>query len=176
MKKHVFVWTVAIVTAAVFPLLAQSTAGGSDTLSQLLAEVHALRVAVERSASSGPQVQLLTARLTVQNERLTRATREADAAHLELASLQRDAASFAVDAAAIEEALTHETEPAKVQRLKQQELVTKMQLEATTAKEAQLRARDVEFANALATEQIQWADLNRRFDELEHQLAARSPR
>lgn len=176
MKKHIFVWTLAIVSAAVFPLLAQSTARGSDTFSQLLAEVHALRVAVERSASSGPQVQLLTARLTVQNERLTRATREADAVHLELATTERRAASLAVEAAGLEEAIAHETDPAKLQALKQNELMAKLQLEGSVAAEAQLRARDAEFANALATEQIQWAELNKRFDELEHQLAGRAPR
>ena len=174
MKKQ-FLWAGIIVTACVFPLWAQSATGGSDTLSRLLVEVHALRVAMERSASTSPQVQLLSARLTVQNERVTRATREADAVRVELANLQRDAASFAADAAATEEALTHETDPAKVRTLKQQERAMKTQLDAASAKEAQLRARDVEFANALAAEQIQWVELNRRFDELERQLAVRTP-
>jgi len=175
MKKHVVVWTVIVVTASVFPLWAQGTAGNSDTLSRLLAEVHALRVAMERSASTGPQVQLLTARLTVQNERLTRATKELDAVHVELANVQRDAASFAADAAAIEEALSREADPTKVQVLKQQARGTKMHFEDSTAKEAQLHAREMDFANALAAEQIQWAELNRRFDELERQIAVRTP-
>ena len=126
MKKHVVVWTVIIVTACVFPLWAQGTAGSSDTLSRLLAEVHALRVAMERSASTGPQVQLLTARLTVHNERVTRATKELDAVHVELANVQRDAASFAADAAAIEEALGREADPTKIQLLKQQARGQKM--------------------------------------------------
>jgi len=175
MKRHVLVGAIIIVTACVFPLWAQSAAGGSDTLSRLLVEVHALRVAMERSATTSPQVQLLSARLTVQNERLARAAREADAVRVELGKVQLEAASFATDAAAVEEALTHETDPAKVLALKQQQRATKIHLEDTNAKEAQLRARDVEFANALAAEQIQWAELNRRFDELERQLAVRPP-
>ena len=59
MKKHALVLTVTLVIAGTFPLVAQSGAGPSEVLSQLLAEVHALRVAVERSASTSPQVQLL---------------------------------------------------------------------------------------------------------------------
>ena len=164
-----------IVAAGAFPLLAQSAGVGSDTLSRLLLEVHALRVAVERSASANPQVQLLSARLTVQNERLIRATRDADAVHVELGNIQRNVASFSVEASEIEDALSHEADPAKQQALKRNGLMVKQQLETSIAAEARLRARDVEFANALATEQIQWAELNRRFDELERQLSARAP-
>ncbi len=49
--------------------------------------------------------------------------------------------------------------------------LTKEQLDASVAAEA---ARDAEFANALALEQTQRAELKRRFDELERQLAALS--
>jgi hypothetical protein len=64
---------------------------------------------------------------------------------------------------------------AAVQILKQQARGTKMHFEDSTAKEAQLHAREMDFANALAAEQIQWAELNRRFDELERQIAVRTP-
>ena len=57
--------------------------------------------------------------------------------------------------------------------LKQQQRMLKGQWDATVAAEARLRARDAESANVLALEQAQWADLNRRFDELERELAAR---
>jgi hypothetical protein len=163
------------VTVCAFPLFAQNAGTGSDILSALLMEVRALRVAVERAASATPQVQLFTARLAVQNERLTRATREADAVHQELDQAQRSAIASAAEGAELEEALRQEADPAKQQVLKQKQHMVKEQLDASIAAEARLRARDAEFANALALEQAQWAELNRRFEELERQLAARSP-
>lgn len=101
MKNHVLVLAALIVAVCAFPLFAQKAGGGSDALPALLVEVRALRVAVERAASSTPQVQLLAARLAVQNERLARATREADAARLELDQSQRHATGVAEEAAGI---------------------------------------------------------------------------
>jgi len=176
MKNPVLVLAVMIVAVCVFPVLGQSAGGSTDTLSNLLLEVRALRIAVERASASTPQVQLLAARLTVQNERLTTATREADAAHVELEKIQHDAASFTSEAAALEDALSRETDPAKLKALKQQASMVKQQCDASVAAEGRLRARDTEFANALAIEQAQWADVNRRLDELERQLATKAVR
>ena len=66
-------------------------------------------------------------------------------------------------------------EPAARAEMKQRSQAIKQQLEVSIAAEGPLRVRDADFANALAVEQAQWAELNRRFDELERQLAARAP-
>jgi len=175
MRNHGFALALVLVAACVFPILAQSTAQGGDTLSRLLVEVHALRVAMERSAAAGPQVQLLSSRLSVQNDRVTRAMHDADTVHAELEKMQREVANLTRDAADIDESLARDMEPAARAEMRQRSQAIKQQLEASMAAEGPLRVRDADFANALAVEQAQWAELNRRFDELERQLAARTP-
>jgi hypothetical protein len=45
-----------------------------------------------------------------------------------------------------------------------------MELAAEAAAEQQLRARENDAAQALATEQARWAELNARLDELDRSL------
>jgi hypothetical protein len=176
MSRH-FVVAAVIVGACALPVIAQSTSdGGSETLPRLLSEVRALRVAVERATSTTPHVQLLTARLTVQNERVTRASRDADAARQDLGRVQSQASGHASEAAEIQEGLSREGDREKQQQFRARLRQLKLESDALTVAEAGLRAREVELANILALEQGQWVELNRRFDELEAQLAARTPR
>jgi chromosome segregation ATPase len=173
MKTYVI--AAALVAAAVLPVIAQSSGGDASTLSALLAEVRALRVAMERAASTTPQIQLLAARLTVQNERLSRATRDADEAHRELEKLLAEMSNLTAQATQLEEALTRETDPARQRDLKSEQLGVKSVLEERAAQETRIRARDNELANQVTVEQGQWAELNRRLDDLERELAGRRP-
>jgi hypothetical protein len=100
---------------------------------------------------------------------------DADAVREELDKVQRQVTSLTQAANEIEEALTRDMEPAARAELKVRGQAIKQELEANIAAEAPLRIRDTDFANALAVEQSQWAELNRRFDELERQLAVRAP-
>jgi predicted nucleic acid-binding Zn-ribbon protein len=164
----------AVVAGAAVPLIAQSGAS-PDALGAILVELRGLRVAVERAASSTPQVQLLAARLSVQNERLTRASGAADAVHQELAGLEGMQAQFTAQIADIEDKLSRETQPIAVTELKMRQRALKEQLDGFAAGETRLRAREADLANVLAVEQTQWTELNRRLDELERELAVRRP-
>ena len=175
MKKQL-VFPLVILAMCTLPLVAQSGPGTPHTLSALLVEVRALRVAMERAASTTPQIQLLAARLSVQNERLSRATRDADAAHQQLEKFVEEVSGVTTRMAQIEEDLTRETEPERVKQLKGEQHSLKSQLDTYPAQETRLRARDTELANQVAVEQAQWAELNRRFDEVEREVAARRPR
>jgi predicted nuclease with TOPRIM domain len=174
MNKHV-VSPLALLALCGLPVLAQSGPGNSDTLAALLVEVRALRVAMERAASTAPQIQLLAARLTVQNERVARAERQADAAHQDLERLIADTSSLTTRAGQLEEAVSRETDPARLRDLKSEQLGVRAMLDERAAQETRIRARDSELANQVAAEQGQWLELNRRFDELERELAARRP-
>ena len=160
----------AVVAGAAIPLVAQS-GGGPDTLGALLVEVRALRVAVERVALASPQVQLLSARLSVQNERVSRAARDADAVHQELMEMERQQSLMTAQFTEMQERIESEADPKVQTELKIQQRALKDQLDGAVASETRLRARDADLANALALEQTQWSEINRRFDELERQLA-----
>jgi chromosome segregation ATPase len=177
MNRHIAV-ALAVVAACTLPVLAQSGASGSntDTLGALLVEVRALRVAMERAATTTPQIQLLAARLSVENERLERATRDADQARQELERVVSESAALNARVGLFEEMLTRETDPSRLRDIRQDQAAMKMQIDESAGRELRLRARESELANAVAAEQAQWLDLNRRVDQLEQDLAARRPR
>jgi chromosome segregation ATPase len=174
MKTHLML-AGAVIAACALPVVAQSGAGSPDTLGALLGEVRALRIAIERATSTTPQIQLLAARLTVQNERLMRATQDVDVVRKEISELEGQQTMFATQSAALEEQLGREAEPKVQQELKVQQRALKEQADNVAAAEARVRAREAELSSALSVEQNQWAELNRRLDELERQLAARRP-
>ena len=174
MNRHVAI-AIAIAAAVSLPVFAQSGASGTDTLSALLVEVRALRVAMERAATTTPQIQLLAARLSVENERLARLTHDADSARQELERVVAVSAGLTARSGEFEEMLSREADPARQRDIRQEQAATKMQLEELAGRELRLRARDMELSNLAAAEQAQWAELNRRVDQLEQELAARRP-
>lgn len=174
MNRHVAL-AVAVAAGFSLPVLAQSSAPGNDTVSALLVEVRALRIAMERAATTTPQIQLLAARLSVENERLARLTRDADSARQELERVVAASAGLTARSGQLEEILSRENDPARQRDLRQEQAAIKMQLEEQAGQELRLRARDMELSNLVAAEQTQWAELNRRVDQLEQELAARRP-
>jgi hypothetical protein len=174
MNRHVAL-AVAVAAGFSLPVLAQSGAPGNDTVSALLVEVRALRIAMERAATTTPQIQLLAARLSVENERLARLTRDADSARQELERVVAASAGLTARSGQLEEILSRETDPARQRDLRQEQAAIKMQVEEQAGQELRLRARDMELSNLVAAEQTQWAELNRRVDQLEQELAARRP-
>ncbi len=67
-----------------FAALPQAPASDTQTLQTLLAEVHQLRIVVERSAQIVPRVQIAVERLKMQQEQVTRVARQLDDVRHEL--------------------------------------------------------------------------------------------
>src|SRR5213593_3222398 len=63
---------------------APQTAQASDPMNALLLEVHALRLAMEQSASIAPRVQLTLARLNIEEQRITQLAAQLDQVRREL--------------------------------------------------------------------------------------------
>ena len=169
--KQKAIWLAAIVGAASVPLLAQS--GAKDPISLLLVEVQQLRLAIERSNAFAPQIQLLSARLTVQNDRVARATADHDATRRELEEVSASASEMQNRLQSIE-MVKRDSLPQGQQRMfEEMETSLKNELPALAAREQRLRAREAELAAALSSEQSRWGELNRRLDELERELKLR---
>jgi hypothetical protein len=169
--KQKALWLIALAAAASVPVLAQSNA--PDTISLLLAEVRQLRLALERTAWATPQIQLLGARLTVQNDRLARVTAEHDSARRELEEVSAGSGELVARLQAIELAKREAHQPDVQRQIDQQEAEIKQEIGALSGREQRLRAREAELAAAVGAEQSQWFELNRRLDELERALNAR---
>jgi chromosome segregation ATPase len=161
-------WVLAVTIALAVPLLAQS--GGTDTLSVLLAEVRQLRIAMERAATVTPQIQLLGSRLSVQNERLARASHDHDTAKQELDELSAVLAQMAANIPELESRSAQESNPVQQRQLVQEQAAARERVSDLAAREQRLRARETELAAVLGAEETHWAELNRRVDEVERAL------
>ena len=167
-------WLFGGILALAVPAFAQTAAG--DTIAALLVEVRQLRIAMERAATTTPQVQLLGARLSVQNERLARVERDHDNAKRELDDLSAALAQTAVQADTLDNRVATETNPERQRQMVQEQADAKSQVAELTAREQRLRARESELAGARAAEQQLWTELNRRLDEVERAINAPPPR
>jgi hypothetical protein len=150
---------------------APQTTAQPDVLATLLVEVHELRLAMERSATVAPRVQLTLARLNIQEQRtvilssqLDRIRQEQAAATLEMKKLT----SELEDAQKALQTSTLDPSQRKGYEFEEQGLKRKLALQA--AIDDQLRTRETEAAQLLSAEQARWIDLNTKLDELERMI------
>lgn len=171
-------------TALTAPIVAAPTAAAregaretqeSQTSAQLLQEVRALRLAIERMTAAGTRAQLLFGRLQMQEQRLTSLGRQFQETRSKLESVQRErqyqaermeTLTAGFDGAANAEIRRDMESAAKQIKL----LVAQLDQQVST-----LQAEDIGFAQALAAEQARWVELNGRLEELENVLATQKP-
>jgi len=144
----------------------------NDSGSALLAEVRAMRTELRDAAANSMRAQLLVARLSLEEQRLT-------VLHRELVDLQTQLAAATRERLEAERHLQEMTEAAKdpgVSAEMRREIegqVGGLTRVATAQREAeqQLRLRESEMLAGINGEQARWSDFNARLDELERTLS-----
>jgi chromosome segregation ATPase len=166
-----------VIVAAVVALAATYTvkaapqsAPAVDPMPALLAEVHALRIAMEQSTTVGPRVQLTLARLNIEEQRLAQLSAQLDQVRRELNGAALESQKFSDRIPEIEKSIQIAPDD-KTRRMSEAELaVIKREASARNRQEQQLRTRENEVAQALNNEQGRWMEVNARLDELERLL------
>jgi septal ring factor EnvC (AmiA/AmiB activator) len=162
---------IALVVLALSALVAAASPQSTpDPVPALLAEVRQLRIAIERSATVNPRIQLFTSRMALQDERVFRVARQVESLRDELDRLTTQGRESAARNKQFEEMLAGETDPQKRLELQETQRFTKIETELRAAREQLLRTREAEAANALAAEQARWMELSQKLDELERML------
>ena len=172
--KRSAVLALVLVTAGIgaarLPLSAQAVRT-DDLLPALLLEMKGLRVAMEQMASGGPQAQLLTGRLQVQETRLSSmigrlqiVRDDLDAARTEYDSARDSVQMFDKEVAA--GTLSHADGDDVMSE-------TKARLRAAKTRVERLAAEETELTADIAVEQQRWIAINQRLDELERTLGKR---
>lgn len=144
-----------------------------DPLQRLLAEVHELRLAIERQATVGARVQLLSSRVALQDERVYKLLQQLENIRREIMGLETQVKQSADRDAHIDDALASETDPKQHQELE----AMKKQLKAERALQSNmleaLRTHESELTSAAATEQAKLDEVTRQLDELDRTLSSR---
>jgi chromosome segregation ATPase len=164
---------IIVVLTATFSLGAAPQANRTvDPLSALLAEVRALRIAMEQNATIAPRVQLALARLNIEEQRIAQLAGQLDRARQEVSAGSLQLRKMSDELEDVERQIQTTTDD-KVRRALALGGVPdlKMRIKAQTAAEQAARERENDVLQALSTEQGRWLELNSRLDELERLLA-----
>jgi uncharacterized coiled-coil protein SlyX len=160
----------ALVAAAT--LLQAQAARPESTDMALLAEVKALRAEINDAASGSMRMQLLIARLSLQEQRITALSRQ-------LTDVQRDFFEAAQATSALQSHLKGIEESLLTPRIQggpdRDELESmrngaRRDLLAKQQRQEQLRLQTDDLQNAVAAEQGRWTEFNSRIDELDRSL------
>ena len=142
-----------------------------DTITQLLVEVRALRIAMERAATVGARIQLLVARVQLQEQRIAELSRRLVTVRDEMTRIDSQLATTAAEAKRMEAALSLAAMPPDerphiermVETFKTQNAITEKRRQDLVNEEAQLTQQ-------IAADQGRWSDINSQLDQLEQSL------
>jgi hypothetical protein len=182
MSKSVLIGTVLAlsITATASLLRAQDPASVERAgIPELLAEVRALRIELNRAAGASMRMQLLLARLTLQEGRIAALGRDIVEVQQQLLAADRERADNQTRLREMENIKDKGMLPPEVQQEVQQQVAREAarlreQLTGQAAREQHLRTQEAELLARLAAEQARWTDFNARLDDLERALPAAS--
>jgi DNA repair exonuclease SbcCD ATPase subunit len=141
------------------------------TVDDLLNEIRGLRADLRQTTRANTQVQLLTVRLQLQEQRLAVLSNQRNEISARLAAETQLRSEAERQLQALEDTKTR-NESVGIPRaeLERMELETKGRFAQHRDVEQQLRAQDAQLASEIATDQNRWQEFNSRLDELERSL------
>jgi chromosome segregation ATPase len=152
------------------PTTASAQARADDPIRELLAEVRLLRQALERASTVGTRIQLLVARVQLQEQRIGELSRRLDSVRAELRGIEREAQALAPQIAAMQEAT--QAEDAHERRAAEQAAaMLNSQMETLERRRQELTGEEGLLAQQIAAEQARWTDFNDRLEQLERSLS-----
>jgi len=154
----------------VFTARAQNASSDPPTLQTLLAEVHQLRLALERSSQIAPRIQIAVERLKLQQDQVARTARlleelrhDMDARRSDLPKIQQRLETIASESG-------QATDPGKHRELDEASKMMKLESDQVEKSLQQMQARESELASQLQSEQSRLTELNDRLDQIERVL------
>lgn len=151
------------------PASAQSAPPG-DPLRELLTEVRALRMAVERAATVGTRLQVLVARVQLQEQRISDLSTRLAGVRSELRNIETGTGPMAAQLERFEEAIAETRDPEERRAAEQQVAMIKAQVDALERRRQELMADEAFLSQQLSMEQGRWTDFNDRLEQLERDL------
>ena len=164
--------SMAVLLASCFAVAQQPAEVRQDaTIQALLKEVHALRIALEQSNQIGPRIQIVLARIQLQEERVRNATRQLQEARDKLAEIQTKRTENADRIKQSEAAQAQAVDPNARKQMDFEITEMKAAIERWNALEQQYRAREAEANSLLLNEQGRWNEANNVLTSIERSLA-----
>ncbi|MDP3718837.1 MAG: hypothetical protein Q8T13_13815 [Acidobacteriota bacterium] len=142
----------------------------ADPIRELLSEVRSLRIAMERSATVGARIQLLVARVQLQEQRIAELSRRAAAVRDELSKVEAVIASTTDDVKRTESAIERTNSSEMRREMEEQLEYHKVKLRNPEKRRQDLLTEESLLSQQMAADQGRWSDVNNQLDELERSL------
>lgn len=161
------VFVLAVCGGLLFPAGAQSQT--PDVLGELLKEVRGLRLAMERAATVSARIQLLVARVQLQEQRITELSRRAVAVREELSKIDSGNAGIASMLKRFEAPIAN-IPPEERAEFESQMEIFKTQLAAAEKRRQDLTNEEALLSQQISADQGRWTDINNQLEQLERSL------
>ena len=171
MKKSVLIVAVALSSLAFVSgrTSAQAPPASNDVNAALIRELRDLRLAIEKLASASSRVQVLSARASQQEQRISNLTTQLIALNGKLAESAMDTSIANARVEQFKELLRVETDPQKRAELEQAQAGFAADASRKGLTQSFVQAQVDAIRQQIATEQANLADLDHRLDELDRQ-------
>ena len=169
--KATHLWAAISLVFVSVVLSAQSGSNAApSTYSDLLAEVRGLRADLVKSAQVSGRIQLFSARLSIEEQRLRGLSQQLIEVRDDLAKVTSDRIDIETRIGQIDTSLTRAVpiDPQRDAYEFRNQLINR--LSGLRARESELRAHESDVSARLTSEERRWSDFNSRLDDLEGAL------
>jgi chromosome segregation ATPase len=172
MKRSI--WLVVVSIAIVVFISTRTPAQApptNDVNAALIRELHDLRLAIEKLAGAGSRIQMLTARISQQEQRISSLMNQLIPMNSKLAEASADMALKAAVAQELAENLRLVSDPKEREEIAARQKDLAWQLNQARSTQASVQAQADAIRQQLALEQSTLSDLQRRLDDLDRAMA-----
>jgi hypothetical protein len=144
--------------------------GDAAPIRALLEEVRLLRLAIEKSATLVPRLQVTLARFQAQQERVDRLERDLHNLHNQIATETGTREAMTANAARFDEQARQTQDPNARKQLEDAAAAVRRDLEQQAQRDQLVRMQDSDLSAQLKSEQARLNELSNQLDQLEKKL------
>jgi hypothetical protein len=172
MKKSVLIAAVAVLALALISVRTSAQAPpANDVNAALIRELHDLRIAIEKLASSSSRVQLLSTRVGQQEQTISNLTIQLIALNNKLAESNADMMISSATLDQLRDRLRSEADPKQRALLESQQSDLTVDFNRKRMMQSSVQAQADAIRQQISAQQSSLADLQRRLDELDRSMS-----
>ncbi len=175
MRRFVTAAAVPMSVTVVAIVVAAQAERKPATLDDLLTEIRGLRGDLAQTTSASTRMQLLTARLTLQEQRIAVLSNQRAGLLAQLAAVERERVEIETRVKGLQDSM-QEAPPQMREEIGGALKAETTRLSQRVQVEQQLRLQETDLTGLIASEQGRWQEFNARLDELERSLSSGTPR
>lgn len=159
-----------ILTSCLLTPVLKAQQADASAIQTLIQEVRQLRIAIERSSTLVPRLQITLARFQTQQDRVERLEQELRTLRTQMATDSSSKEHMTATMARMDEQVRVTQDPVLRKQLEDASGSMRRELESQAQREQQWRVQEVDLSSQLKAEQAKLADLSSQLDRLDRKM------